>query len=150
MLKMDQYEFIRTAHRVYGKNITDLSRQTGHSRNTIKKALRGEPCGYRERQSQGAPVLGSYQAIIDEWLLKDKEQPRKQRHTSRRIYNRLVAEHNFHGGESTVRRYVRQSRIDLGLALNNQVFIPVRPTQARRWRLTGALRWRSLPVSQCS
>lgn len=29
---MDQYEFIRTAHRVYGKNISELARLTGHSR----------------------------------------------------------------------------------------------------------------------
>ena len=43
MLEMDQYEFIRTAHRVYGKNITELARQTGHSRNTIKKATRLMP-----------------------------------------------------------------------------------------------------------
>jgi lambda repressor-like predicted transcriptional regulator len=42
---MDQYEFIRTAHRVYGKSISDLSRQTGHSRNTIKKAIRAQKRG---------------------------------------------------------------------------------------------------------
>ena len=42
MLRMDQYELVRTAHRVYGKNISELSRMTGHSRNTIKKAIRGE------------------------------------------------------------------------------------------------------------
>jgi hypothetical protein len=117
MLKMDQYEFIRTAHRVYGKNITELARQTGHSRNTIKKVLRGEPWGYKERESQGLPVLGGYQAIIDEWLKKDRDQPRKQRHTSRRVFNRLVTEHDFTGCESTVRRFVRQRRIALGLDL---------------------------------
>lgn len=124
MLKMDQYEFIRTAHRVYGKNITELARQTGHSRNTIKKALRGEPWGYKERESQSLPVLGDYQEIIDEWLTKDRDQPRKQRHTSRRVFNRLVTEHDFSGCESTVRRFVRQRRIALGLDLCNQVFIP--------------------------
>jgi predicted transcriptional regulator len=48
---MDQYEFIKTAHRVYGKNITELARETGHSRNTVKKAIRGEPWGYKERAS---------------------------------------------------------------------------------------------------
>ena len=46
---MDQYEFVRTAHRVYGKNISELARMTGHSRNTVKKAIRGEPWRYRER-----------------------------------------------------------------------------------------------------
>jgi len=47
---MDQYELIRTGYRVYGKNISELSRQTGHSRNTIKKAIRGEPLSYKERR----------------------------------------------------------------------------------------------------
>ena len=75
LLKMDQYEFIRTAHRVYGKNISELSRMTGHSRNTIKKAIRGEPWGYHERERQPFPVLESYLAIIDSWLLDDKDRP---------------------------------------------------------------------------
>ena len=117
MLEMDQYEFIRTAHRVYGKNITELARQTGHSRNTIKKAIRGEPWGYKERASQSSPVIGPYQRIIDGWLENDQEQPKKQRHTSRRVFNRLVAEHGFAGGESTIRRYVRKTKINLGLDL---------------------------------
>ena len=86
MLIMDQYEFIRTAYRVYGKNISELSRMTGHSRNTIKKAICGEPWGYKERKHQSFPVLGPYLGTIDEWLVKDKGEPKKQRHTARRIY----------------------------------------------------------------
>ncbi|WP_321418432.1 hypothetical protein [uncultured Desulfobacter sp.] len=39
MLKVDQYDYIRTAHRVYGKAIKELARETGHSKNTIKKIL---------------------------------------------------------------------------------------------------------------
>jgi transposase len=123
---MDQYEFVRTAHRVYGKNISELSRMTGHSRNTIKKAIRGEPWGYRERQHQSFPALGSYLQIIDNWLKQDKEEPKKQRHTARRVYNRLVDEHGYEGGESTVRRYVRQAKVDLGVQAP-QAFVPCDP-----------------------
>jgi hypothetical protein len=97
---MDQYELVRTAHRVYGKNISELSRMTGHSRNTIKKAIRGEPWGYKERQHQPFPAIGPYLEIINNWLERDKTQPKKQRHTARRIYNRLVEEHDYKGGES--------------------------------------------------
>jgi hypothetical protein len=103
---VDQYELIRTAHRNYGQNISELSRMTGHSRNTIKKAIRGEPWSYKERSRQPFPALEPYIAIIDGWLESDKGQPKKQRHTARRIYNRLVLECDFTGGESTVRRYV--------------------------------------------
>jgi len=131
MLVMDQYEFIRTAHRVYGKNITELARQTGHSRNTIKKAIRGEPWGYKERETQSSPVLGPYQAIIDGWLAEDRQQQKKQRHTSRRVFNRLVSEHGFTGGESTIRRYIRQRKIELGLDVSCQVFIPCEPDSGR-------------------
>ena len=86
MLTMDQYEFIRIAHRVYGKNISELSRTTGHSRNTIKKAIRGEPQKHPERESLPFPVLGPYLDVIDKWLTADKGQPKKQRHTARRMY----------------------------------------------------------------
>lgn len=42
MLKVDQYEYIRTAHRVYCKGIREIARDTGHSKNTIKKSLKEE------------------------------------------------------------------------------------------------------------
>ena len=60
MLKVDQNEYIRTAHRVYGKKIKQISRETGHSKNTIKKVLRGEYTGYKPRAQQPYPVLGPY------------------------------------------------------------------------------------------
>ena len=123
---MDQYEFIRTAHRVYGKSVSELSRLTGHSRNTVKKAISGEPWGYGERESQAFPVLGPYLAIIDRWLESDKESPKKQRHTARRIYHRLVSEHGYKGAESTVRRYVKAAKLRIGLG-SPGVFIPCDP-----------------------
>ena len=55
----------------------------------------------------------------------------KQKHTGRRGFNRLVAEHCFTGGESTLRRYVKQTRIELGLDLSCQVFIPCEPNAGR-------------------
>ncbi len=126
MLKVDQYELIRTSHRVYKKDISEISRETGHSRNTIKKALRGEPWGYKQRSSQPYPVLGSYLEIIDQWLDDDKERPKKQRHTARRIYNRLQLEHCYEGAESTVRKYVREAKVRLGVNAPC-AFIPLDP-----------------------
>ncbi|MDY0282340.1 MAG: IS21 family transposase, partial [Salinivirgaceae bacterium] len=120
---MDQYELVRTSHRVYGKNISEIARLTGHSRNTIKKAIRGELWGYRERQHQPFPALEPFLKVIETWLKEDKDQPKKQRHTARRIYHRLVAEYGYKGGESTVRRYVSLTRANLGLD-SCQAFIP--------------------------
>jgi transposase len=112
---MDQYSFIRTAHRVYGKSIRQISRETGHSRETIRKVLRQEPYGYASRQQQAYPMLGAYLPLIDRWLEEDKSRPKKQRHTARRIYHRLVREHGFTGCESNVRYYVRGAKVRLGL-----------------------------------
>ena len=123
---MDQYEFVRTAYRVYGKNISELSRMTGHSRNTIKKAIRGQPWGYQERQHQSFPALDSYLEIIDAWIQNDKEQPKKQRHTARRVYHRLIEEHGYTGCESTVRRYVRVAKVNFGVG-SPKAFIPCDP-----------------------
>jgi len=123
---MDQYELIRTGNRVYGRSISELARLTGHSRNTIKKAIRGEPWGYKERSHQCFPALGEYMAFIDSCLKGDKERPRKQRHTAHRIYNRLVDERGYKGSESTVRRYVRMAKLTLGIETPH-AFIPCNP-----------------------
>jgi len=112
---MDQYEMIRTGCRVYGQNISEMARMTGHSRNTVKKAIRGEPWGYKERAHQPFPVLDKYRTVIDGWLKGDKDKPKKQRHTARRIYNRLVEEHGYQGSEPSVRRYVRFTKLALGI-----------------------------------
>jgi transposase len=126
LITVDQYELIRTAHRRYGKNVSELSRMTGHSRNTIRKALNGEVWGYKERKKQPFPQLGPFLSTIDSWLVADKNEPKKQRHTARRIYNRLVTECGFPGGESTVRRYVRFAKIKLGLG-SDGAFVPCDP-----------------------
>lgn len=127
MIKVDQYGYIRTAHRVYGKKIRQIAKETGHSKNTIKKVLRGEYCGYTPRSNQHYPVLGSYVNIIDKWLTDDKSQPKKQRHTAVRIYRRLKQEQGFTGAETTVRKYVKEAKLRLGLC-GQQAFIPCEPT----------------------
>lgn len=126
MLKVDQYDFIRTGNRVYGKKIKQIARETGHSKNTIRKVIRGEYTGYKPRDKQPFPVLDPYLGIIDGWLREDKERPKKQRHTAVRVYHRLRDEHGFQGAETTVRRYVRQAKRELGLD-GRQAFIPSDP-----------------------
>ncbi|MBS3755595.1 MAG: IS21 family transposase [Desulfobacterales bacterium] len=126
MLKVEQYEFIRSGYRVYGLSISELSRRTGHSRNTIRKLLNNEYTGYSARSHQPFPALEPYIDIINSWLEKDKEQHRKQKHTARRIYTRLVREHGFEGAESTVRRYVRLVRGKYGMD-PNKAYIPADP-----------------------
>jgi transposase len=124
MLRMDQYEYIRIAHRVYEKGIREIERDTGHSRNTIRKALKGELQGYSKRGRQAFPVLGAYLETINRWLEEDKERPRKQRHTAKRIFDRLRSEHDFPGAESTIRHYVREAKVRIGIG-GMKAFLPL-------------------------
>jgi transposase len=126
MLRVDQYSYIRTAHRVYGKTIKQIVRETGHSRNTIKRILRNEYIGYKKREHQPYPALDPYIDTIDKWLIDDKQRPKKQRHTAVRVFHRLKQEFGFSGSEATVRRYVREAKLRLGLR-GQQAFIPCEP-----------------------
>ena len=126
MIRMDQYGYIRTAHRVYEKSIKQICRETGHSRETVRKVLRSEPWGYSPRTEQPYPVLGPYLQVIDQWLTEDRTRPKKQRHTAKRIYDRLVRELGFQGNDSTVRRYVRKAKVRLGVQVT-PAFIPLEP-----------------------
>jgi transposase len=62
-----------------------------------------------------APALGPYEATIRRWLREDLDAPRKQRHTARRVWQRLVAEEGADVGESTVRAFVAEVRAELAL-----------------------------------
>jgi len=130
MIRMDQYGYIRTAYRVYQKSIKQICRETGHSRETVRKVLRNEPFSYPPRAIQPYPVLGPYLPVIDQWLEEDKKRPKKQRHTAKRIYRRLVQEYGFTGGSSTVRHYVRSAKVRLGLNVA-KAFIPLDPEVGR-------------------
>ena len=71
--------------------------------------------------------------VIDAWLIADEDAPRKQRHTARRVWQRLVAEHQATLSEVTVSRYVARRRVELGL-LTRRGVDPADPSGRRRGR----------------
>jgi hypothetical protein len=81
-----------------------------------------EPPGYRTTEQRSRPILGPFAGVIDEILAIDADPstPKKQRHTARRIFDRLRDEHGYVGSEATVRRYVAQHR-----RVSAEVFIPL-------------------------
>ena len=108
---MDEKERIRRAYFLQRKSIREITREFHHARRTVRKAIYDpSPPRYTRVAPTAKPVLSSFTATIDKWLEEDLDRPRKQRHTARRIYQRLVEECGFPGGESTVRCYVRQHR----------------------------------------
>jgi len=70
------------------------------------------------------PVLGPWKDTIRGWLVADVSVPRKQRHTARRVWERLVAEYGVQIGESTVRRFVAATKAELGSGAVSSVMVP--------------------------
>ncbi|MFH1176767.1 MAG: IS21 family transposase [Acidobacteriota bacterium] len=108
---MVDVEFIKLRARD-GWSIREIARRTGWSRQTVRKALTApaSPPRYTLRVPRPAPVMGPYLDLVRSWLAEDESAPPKQRHTAKRIYDRLVAEHGFAGSEVTVRRTVAALR----------------------------------------
>src|SRR3989304_8493193 len=106
---VDQREQIRRAYFIDGKSIRQIARERHHDRRTIRNALKDAgPPRYILQAPRPRPILDPVLAIIDRWLEEDEKRPPKQRHTARRIYERLASEFGFKGGEATVRQYVRE------------------------------------------
>jgi hypothetical protein len=71
-------------------------------------------------RSRSAAEAGPYTGIIDQILETDREQPRKQRHTAKRIFERLREEYGFDGGYSSVKEYVREQKL-----ASQEMFVPL-------------------------
>ena len=108
--KVELYEQIREAHEREGLSIRTLARQFHVHRREVRQALVSPLPPVRKPVLRPSPVLGPWKATIEDWLESDRTAPRKQRHTARRVWQRLVEEHGVAVGESTVRRYVAQVR----------------------------------------
>jgi hypothetical protein len=66
------------------------------------------PPGYQRQQPIKQPKLGPWLGVIDAILSDDKQRPAKQRHTAKRIFDRLKDEHQFGGGYTIVKDHVRK------------------------------------------
>lgn len=109
---MSLFEQIRRVKRAEPEvSVRELSRRFRVHRRDVRAALASPiPPPRKEMPAKPAPKLDPWKPTIDAWLEADKELPSKQRHTGRRVWQRLVEEHKADIGESTVRRYVKQVR----------------------------------------
>lgn len=105
---MELYRKVRLAC-ADGMSKRAAARHFNISRDTVAKALAfSVPPGYRRTAPIKRPKLDGFIAIIDAWLEGDREAPGKQRHTAKRVFDRLRAEHGFTGGYTIVKDYVRE------------------------------------------
>ena len=111
MYRVDVYLRVRRAVMVEGKSIREVSREYGLHWDTVRKMLAySVPPGYRRQTPPRRPKLEPYTGVIDRILEDDLARPRKQRHTAKRIFERLRDEYGFDGGYTTVKDYVRENR----------------------------------------
>lgn len=102
---------VRRAHFQDGLSGRQIARDFGISRDSVSKMLSySEPPGYRRTAAIKRPKLDAYVDQIDQWLVDDKCRPRKQRHTAKRIFERLRDECGFNGGYTIVKDYVRSKK----------------------------------------
>ena len=112
---------VRRAVMVEGMSIREAARVFGLHRDTVRKMLAySVPPGYRRQIPPRRPKLDPYTGVIDRVLEDDLRRPRKQRHTAKRIFERLRDEYGFDGGYTTVKDYVRENRRQ-----TREMFVPL-------------------------
>lgn len=122
--KVELFEQIRRAHEQEGQSIRALSVRFSVHRRTVRQAIaQALPPPRKTPEGRPAPQLGPHRATIDAWLEADLRAPVKQRHSARRIFQRLVDEHGAEVSERQVRRYVRARRRALGMTVD-EAYVP--------------------------
>ena len=140
MYTVDLYRRVRRAHFVEGMSIREVARVFDLHRSTVNKMLEySAPPGYQRQQPPRRPKLDPYTPVIDQILQSDQDRPKKQRHTAKRIFERLKEEHGFGGQYTIVKDYVRQHKLS-----TREMFVPGASSRAWPGRLRrgpGDHRW---------
>ena len=121
MYSVDLYSRVRRACHVEGMNKSAAGRLFGIDRKTVAKILKHSvPPGYRRAAAPPRPKLDPFIPVIDQILEDDKRVIKKQRHTAKRIFERLRDEHGFAGVITIVTDYVREKQ-----RRTREVFVPL-------------------------
>ena len=121
MFAVEVYAAVRHFVFIEGNSRREAARVFGLSRETVAKMCRFSlPPGYTRTKPAEKPKLGPLLSVIEAILEADRTGPAKQRHTAKRIFERLRDEHGFAGGYTVVKDYVRICR-----ARGRETFVPL-------------------------
>jgi transposase len=126
---MTQIDLIKKAYFEEGLNVSELAERFNHDRKTIRKYLNKED--WNKQAPTGVQIektfvkLEPYKKDINQWLEEDKRARRKQRHTAKRVYDRLRKkyEDQFDCSYRTVAGYVANKKKEL--FKNNTCYLPL-------------------------
>ena len=107
MKTVELYARVRHAVLIEGISERAAADRFGINARTVSKMLKfSVPPGYVRTKPPFRPKLDEFTGVIDAMLVADKDRPKKQRHTSKRIFERLRDEHGFTGKITIVKDYV--------------------------------------------
>ncbi len=136
MYTMDQIHNIRQLFFEQGMNLTDIAKATRCNWRTARKYVDMEdfsPSVTVLQETNHESKLDPFKPLIDKWLLADKKAPRNQRHTAKRIHNRLKNEtKGFRCSYRLVADYVSAKKKEMRLG-RHENYIPLlhRPGEAQ-------------------
>jgi len=135
--KVELFEQLRREYEFGVGTIAGVAKKFGVHRRMVRQAINSASPPARKRAERPCPQIEPVRAFIDHILEADRQAPRKQRHTAHRIRQRILQElPDTQVGASTVRRYVRFRKAELGL-LSSDVCVP----QAYDWGVEAQVDW---------
>jgi transposase len=135
--KVELFEQFRREYEFGIGTIQGVARKFGVHRRMVREALASALPPHRKKPQRKRPRLAAALPLIDAILEGDRRAPRKQRHTARRIHQRILAElPGCEVAESTVREYVRERKQQLGL-IRRETFVP----QSYAWGSEAQVDW---------
>jgi transposase len=135
--KVELFEQLRREYEFGVGTIQGMARKFGVHRRMVREALANALPARRKKPERKRPKLSAALPFIGAILQGDRRAPRKQRHTARRIHQRIRAEFpEFEVAESTVREYVRLRKRQLGW-IPRETFVP----QSYAWGSEAQVDW---------
>jgi transposase len=135
--KVDLFEQLRREYEFGVGTIAGVAAKFGVHRRIVREAIAGALAPRHRYPARSKPKLGAVAVFIDQVLAADLVAPRKQRHTARRLYRRILSEFpDASVAESTVRNHVRARKRQMGLE-RRETFVP----QSYSWAQEAQVDW---------
>lgn len=112
MLTITQVNYIRELFFLEGKTYSEINKMTGKNYRTIRKYVEMDNFNQKHHKAKRPNRTDVLRPIINKWLTEDKSRHYKQRHTAKRVYDRLKEEHPeiLTVSERTVRNVFKEER----------------------------------------